>query len=237
MNKNFIARTLGSLLALTLLSFSSVSFALDVNITDQIPYIAVQHNGQTVRIQRIQDQNHHLTGGFAKTSRKCPPFCIEPMITAPGVETYGELEVLQFIEDYVKTQKGILIDARTPSWHKKGTIPLSINLPFTIFTLNRDDKRLIAAMKKLGVERRKEKLDGYWTDLKDVTGIEKKPDPYWDYSNAKNLLLWCNGMWCGQSPRAIQGLIKLGYPVEKIKYYRAGMQGWKILGLSVLIPK
>ncbi|MDH5599752.1 MAG: rhodanese-like domain-containing protein [Gammaproteobacteria bacterium] len=236
MKIHFITRTLGSLLTLTLLSFSSVTFALDVNITEKIPYVAVQHKGQTVRIERIQDQNHHLTGSFAKTSRKCPPFCIQPMIVAPGVETFGELEVLDFIETQVKTNKGLLIDARTPSFHKKGTIPLSINLPFTTFSLNRDDKRLIAAMKILGVERRTEKLDGYWTDLKDITGIEKKPNPYWDFSAAKELTLWCNGMWCGQSPRAIEGLLKHGYPASKLHYYRAGMQGWKILGLSVTVP-
>lgn len=236
MKINVIARTLGSFLTLTLLSFSSVSFALDVNITEKMPYLAVHHKGQTVRIQRIQDQNHHLTGGFAKTSRKCPPFCIQPMIVAPGVETFGELEVLDFIETKVKTNEGLLIDARTPSFYKSGTIPLSINLPFTTFALGRDDKRLIAAMKTLGVERRKEKLEGYWTDLKAVTGIEEKPNPYWNFSGAKELTLWCNGMWCGQSPRAIEGLLKLGYPADKIHYYRAGMQGWKILGLSVVTP-
>lgn len=236
MKINSIARALGSIISLSLLVVSNTTFALDVNITEKIEYIAVQHNGQTVRIQRNQDQNHHLTGGFAKTSRKCPPFCIQPMVAAAGVETYGELEVIQFIEDYVKTHKGMLVDARIPSWYKKGTIPLSTNIPFTVFSLDRDDKRLIAAMKKIGAERRTEKLEGYWTDLKDITGIEKKPDPYWDFSHAKDLLLWCNGMWCGQSPRAIQGLVKLGYPVEKLKYYRAGMQGWKILGLSIVIP-
>jgi rhodanese-related sulfurtransferase len=159
------------------------------------------------------------------------------MIVTPSVETYGELEVLKFIEDKVKTNKGVLIDARTPSWYKRGTIPSSVNIPFTIFSLGHNDERLITAMKKIGVERRIEKLEGYWTDLKDMIGIEKKPNPYWDFSNAKNLLLWCNGMWCGQSPRAIRGLIKLGYPVEKIKYYRAGMQDWRILGLTVVTPK
>jgi len=236
MKINFITRTISSLLGLALLSFSSISFALDVNITEKIPYIAVQHKGETVRIQRIQDQNHHLTGGFAKTSRKCPPFCIQPMIVAPGVETFGELEVLNFIETKVKTKQGLLIDARTSSFFKRGTIPLSINIPFTTFSLERNDKKLIAVMKTLGVERRKEKLEGYWTDLKAVTGIEEKPNPYWDFSNAKDLTLWCNGMWCGQSPRAIEGLLKLGYPAEKIHYYRAGMQGWRILGLSVTVP-
>lgn len=228
---------LASLITLCLFVLHGTAFALDVNITQDMSYVALDNNGKTVRIQRIQDQSNQLTGGFAKTSRKCPPFCIQPMIVAPGVTTFGELEVIQFIKDYVKPNKGLLIDARTPSWHEKGTIPGSVNVPFTIFALSRNDKQLISAMKKFGVERRKTAASGYWADLKDLLGIEKKPNPYWDFSSAKNLLLWCNGMWCGQSPRAIQGLLKLGYPVEKLHYYRDGMQGWQILGLTVAIPE
>lgn len=226
-----------SLVSIILFALSGSALALDVNITQQMSYITVEYEGQTVRIERIQDQSNHLTGGFAKTSRKCPPFCIQPMIIAPGVTTFGELEVIQFINDYVKKSKGILVDARTPSWHAKGTIPGSVNIPFTVFALNRNDQKLIQVMKKFGVIKRLKKNSGYWVDLKDILGIEKKPNLYWDYSSAKNLLLWCNGMWCGQSPRAIQGLLKLGYPAEKLHYYRNGMQGWKILGLTVSLPK
>jgi hypothetical protein len=65
-----ITRSLGSLVIFSLLVFSNVSFALDVNITEKIPYVAVQHNGETIRIQRNQDQNNIITGSFAKTSRK-----------------------------------------------------------------------------------------------------------------------------------------------------------------------
>lgn len=229
--------SLSSLISLALFALSSTALALDVNITQNLSHVVLNKDGKTIRIQRIQDQTNHLSGGFSKTSRKCPPFCIQPMNVAPGVATYGELEVIQFIEDYVKKNTGLLIDARTPSWHAKGTIPGSVNIPFTTFSLSRNDQKLISAMNFLGVERRKTPLSGYWTDLKDVTGIEKKPNAFWDYTKAKKLLLWCNGMWCGQSPRAIQGLLKLGYPADKLFYYRAGMQGWQILGLTVASPK
>ena len=236
--KIYTISSISSLLTLTLFIYSGSASALDVNITQDMSYVAVDHNGKTVRIQRLQDQNNQLTGGFAKTSRRCPPFCIQPMIVAPGVTTFGELEVIQFITDYVKTNKGLLIDARTSSWHAKGTIPGSVNIPFTTFALSRNDKKLIQTMEKFSVKRReKGERAGYWTDLKDILGIEKKPNPFWDFSAAKNLLLWCNGMWCGQSPRAIQGLLKLGYPAEKLHYYRDGMQGWQILGLTVSVPE
>ena len=57
-----------------------------------------------------------------------------------------------------------------------------------------------------------------------------------DFSGAKDLLLWCNGMSGGQTPRAIKGLLKLGYPAEKIKWYRGGMQSWSVLGFTTVTP-
>ena len=58
----------------------------------------------------------------------------------------------------------------------------------------------------------------------------------WDFTDAKELLIWCNGPWCGQSPRAIKGLLSLGYPAEKLYYYRGGMQMWQSLGLTTILP-
>lgn len=219
---------------------STHALALDVKISKDIEYIDVNHNGETVRIERIQNQDNQLTGGFAKTSRKCPPFCIQPAQAAPGVATVGELEIIKFLKIHVAQNTGVLIDARTSEWHAKGTIPGSVNMPFTVFNLDRYDQQLIDAMEKLGVTVRigggSTGVMAIWAKLKDLTGIEKKPHPYWNYSNAKELLLWCNGMWCGQSPRAIKGLIKQGYPAAKLHYYRGGMTSWQILGLTVVIP-
>jgi hypothetical protein len=106
---------------------------MEVKIDENLPYMDVVHDGKTVRVQRIQDQENMLAGGFAKTSRKCPPFCVHPINAAPGVTTVGELELLQFVKGHVEKGTGLLIDARTPDWHQKGTIPGSINIPFTVF--------------------------------------------------------------------------------------------------------
>ena len=57
------------------------------------------------------------------------------------------------------------------------------------------------------------------------------------FSQAKTLVLWCNGPWCGQSPTAIQGLLSIGYPRDRLRYYRGGMQLWRIFGLPVVSPK
>ena len=50
---------------------------------------------------------------------------------------------------------------------------------------------------------------------------------------AKTLLLFCNGSWCSQSPNAIMSLVNLGYPLEKLLWYRGGMQDWLIYDFTV----
>ncbi len=211
--------------------------ALEVKLTPDRDYIEVIHNDRLVKVMRIQDLDHKLEGSFAKTSRKCPPFCIQPMEVAPGVKTIGQVELFDFMEQDLLDGTGVLIDARTPSWWKRGTIPGSINIPFTVFGLDKDDPKLLEAMDKLGVRRRNDV--GGFTRLLEKTGLiggDEKTDD-WDFSRAKTLVLWCNGMWCGQSPRAIRGLLRLGYPAKKIRYYRGGMQAWQSLGLTVVEPE
>lgn len=215
------------------------AIALDVKISPDIDEIAAVHDDKVVNIQRIQDQNNVLTGGYSKTSRKCPPFCIQPMDVAPGVQTVGELELLEFIEKKVNNGTGVLIDARTPSWHSKGTIPGSINIPFTTFDDETSDLVKSVALGKLGVTKKSapSTTTKLWNFIVKKVSANTSNYGKWDYSNAKEILLWCNGMWCGQSPRAIKGLLKLGYPAEKILYYRGGMQSWKMLGLTVVVPE
>ncbi len=92
------------------------------------------------------------------------------------------------------------------------------------------------ALKKLGVRKR-----GTVSGL--IRTLEKwgflngdlKTDIY-DFSQAKKIILWCNGPWCGQSPRAIRALVALGYPKDRIFYYRGGMQNWQMLGLTTVKP-
>lgn len=221
---------------LTGLLLSSQANALEVNITKNVSHVNTAHNGKIVKIERIQDQGHVLSGGYTKTSRKCPPFCIQPMLVAPGITTVAELEVLEFIRSKVNKGTGVLIDARTPSWFEKGTIPGSINIPFNTFNKESSDLVKVSALAKLGVTTKTASseislIDQMMNLLKDEGSSASSK---WDFSKAKEVLLWCNGMWCGQSPRAIRGMLDLGYPAEKIYYYRGGMQAWQSLGLTVV---
>jgi len=56
-----------------------------------------------------------------------------------------------------------------------------------------------------------------------------------DFSKAKTLVLFCNGSWCGQTPKSVLSLLELSYPANKIKYYRDGIQGWLNLGLTTVV--
>lgn len=208
-----------------------------VQLTEDRPYLHVMHEGRSIKVQRVQDANYELKGYFAKTARKCPPFCIRPIQPDPGVAVIGEYELFDFMENKLRDETGMLIDARTPAWYRKGTIPGSVNYPFTLLSKAPDDAELEQALRDFGATPREkeEGLDALleqWGLAKD----EMKSDR-WDFSGAKDLILWCNGPTCGQSPRAIRGLLAAGYPPGKIRYYRGGMALWQFLGLTTVVPK
>ena len=209
-----LARLVGALTGL--LMVVPCAWALEVNLADQLPFLDVEIEGKRVRIQRIQDTSNRLDNSFAKTSRPCPPFCIGPMHAAIGVETVGELELLDFLVKKVRTNRGLLVDARLPEWYQRGTIPGSVNVPWTILVAGPDNP-FTAKM------------------LRALDAVEENGE--WDFRRALELLLFCNGPWCDQSPRAIKNLISLGYPPEKLYYYRGGMQVWQLLGLTTVVPE
>jgi len=89
-----------------LASFSSNIYAADntqeenkisVAIRADLTGVTVNHKGKDFRIMRNQDTEAVINPQFAKTSRTCPPFCIQPISLAPGVETLGEIEVLDYL--------------------------------------------------------------------------------------------------------------------------------------------
>lgn len=171
----------------------------EVGITKDMPSVTVQTPNGAVEIARIQDTENEVTGEWARTSRPCPNFCIQPMIPADGVTTIGELELIEFIQD----PEAVVVDSRTPDWFEGGTIPGAINIPYTY---------VLDELGQLGCEP-------------DFEG--------WDCADAKQVALFCNGIWCGQSPTAIRNMIEAGFPAERIFYYRGGMQVWRLLGLTV----
>jgi rhodanese-related sulfurtransferase len=171
-------------------------------------------NGTVHTITRNPNPAARIPDAFTLTSRSCPPFCIQPFSAGDGIETVGELEVVAFLEEKVAASAGVLMDSRLPEFHVAGTIPGAVNVPFSIL----------------------DPANPYLPDILRVLGAVDG-DGAMDFTNALDLVLFCNGPWSDQSARAIQSLVDAGYPPAKLRYYRGGMQDWLSLGLTVQIPQ
>jgi len=187
-----------------------------VKITEDTPTIKINDSGVTVNIKRIQDTANRLTDDFVKTSRQCPPHCIQKIQIGDGIKTIGELELIDFIKNKVYKKKGILVDARLKDAYVLETIPGAINIPFTI-----------AQVKSKKVQ----------DSLFKALGAKPKADGGYDFSNAKDLAVFCSGLWCAASVKLAKNLVAKGYPANKIVWYRGGLQAWKMLGLTTVIHK
>ena len=190
-----------------------------VRITPELDGVTTMRNGTPMRIERNQDQSNTIHPSFQRTSRRCPPFCVQPMHMPDGVETIGEVEMLRYLERVGAGDDSVLvIDSRGPDWLKRGTIPGSVNIHYKRLSLKSSDESEVARIleQQFGAERTEE---------------------FWNFRDAKTLVLFCNGPWCGQSPTNIRGLLRIGYPASKLKWYRGGMQAWETVGLTTVIPE
>ena len=147
---------------------------------------------------------------FVKTAGR-----LSPISVAKGVETFGELEVLNFVDELQADEDMLLIDIRKPLWFEKRTIPGAINISFEyIYKADEYPKEFKKALKRLEIKG------------------DKKP---YDFKDAKTIAVFCNAVWCTQSTLMIKSLLKLGYPANKIKWYRGGLESW--LGLNMSFVK
>ncbi len=190
-----------------------------VGITPDIMSVPFDIAGATVTVERNQDNGATVNPAFAKTSRPCPPFCIQPSSLAVGVETIGEIELIAYAKDMNGGNEDIIvIDSRTPDWVDRGTIPTAMNVPWTNLNPAKGATPLEIA-----------------EILEEVFNVTES-EGLFDFSNCRTAVMFCNGMWCGQSPNNIKNLLRLGYPAHKIKWYRGGMQNWENLGLTTIRP-
>ena len=96
----------------------------------------------------------------------------------------------------------IVVDTRSEETQYGGTIPGTANIP---------DGEIAQRLDEVGCGE-------------DTTG--------WECQQALNVVLYCNGPNCGQSPRAMREMVDAGFPATKIFYYRGGMLAWTSLGLT-----
>lgn len=192
-------------------------------ITPSLTSVDVMHQGKVISISRTADEHAVIPQAYSSTARECPPFCVQPMSIGPGVDTIGELEVLDYLQRIAKGDPTVLVvDSRTPDWMVRGTVPGSVNIPW--------NKINIDLQGTFGSEKEADSLN----DILESQFHARKANGKWDFRNAKTLVLFCNGIWCPQSSANIRTLLKLGYPAYKLKWYRGGMQSWVSAGLSTV---
>lgn len=184
--------------------------AQEVRLSEEFGEVSLDLNGTSVVIQRNQDPEAVLSGEYAKTSRACPPNCIQPMESAPGVVTMGELEVVGFLQAEVANGTGVLIDIRLPDAFAQSHLPGAVSVPSeTLADENPFRNEILKAL-----------------------GVVVSADGALDFSGAMVLALYGDGAWSATPAGTIRSLIAAGYPAERLKYYRGGMQDWLLLGLT-----
>lgn len=190
-----------------------------VNISHGLGRVEVLHGGKNVFIERNPDPFNLVDPDYSMTSRPCPPYCIQPMHIAPGVETIGELELLDYLRKAATDNSLLVIDSRDGDWPRRsGIIPGAELIPWTELHPAHNDPEKIA-------------------DILSLRFGAARSGGLWNFENARTLIFYCNGAWCGQSPTNIKQLLAYGYPAHKIKWYRGGMQSWKVFGLTTVPPK
>ena len=211
-------RTLLTTVACTAACYTPHVWADDqpVGITANLSFIEVQHGGKAVRIERNPDNFAMVEPDMALTSRPCPPYCIQPITLGSGVETWGEVEVIESLRR--ADPHTLLIDSREPEWIERlGQIPSAVNIPWQQLHPPHTTPEKMAEM------------------MEDLFSVYRV-GALWNFASAKTLVFYCNGPWCGQSPTTIRQLLSMGYPAHKIKWYRGGIQDWMIMGLTVVKP-
>jgi rhodanese-related sulfurtransferase len=209
-------RTVTVICALLPALFATAGAAGEVWITPTLRSVQALNDGKPVTVERNQDRKHRIEEYYTYTSRKCPPFCVQPMVVAPGVETVGELDVLAYLSRMADGDSSVLlVDTRTPKWPRRSMIPGAINVPWTELTTEYNQDPALAEI------------------LEQQFGARVR-EGSWGFANAKTLVLYCNGFWCAQSSNAVHALLRVHYPPEKLKWYRGGMQAWVSVGLSTV---
>ncbi|MBF0146439.1 MAG: rhodanese-like domain-containing protein [Magnetococcales bacterium] len=144
-----------------------------------------------------QDRATPVPDDFKDPSvRKCKPFCVQPEEVA-GATLFKMEDFVKMAAD-INSGKILIVDMRTPDWFEKGTIPGSVNLPYSDLTSSATKAK--AKVKKL---------------------------------EDKDIIVFCNGWWCGQSPQGIKALQEIQYP-GKIYWFRGGNQDWVDAGLPLV---
>ncbi|MGE5153042.1 MAG: rhodanese-like domain-containing protein, partial [Bdellovibrio bacteriovorus] len=145
---------------------------LRVKITQDLPYLELGVGKERILLMRHQDPDHVIQPPSDQTARDCPPYCVQPMHLAPGVETIGELEVIEYLRRAAAGEPVLVIDSRTPVWTARGMIPGAIEIPYTRLDPATAEPGGVAEL--LALEFGAARVDGLW-----------------NFATAKTLVFYC----------------------------------------------
>jgi hypothetical protein len=171
---------------------------------------AFMFNGAPIVIAPASTDAARHAALFAAIAPACNPHCIASQTVAEGVATLQEPDVLAFLVSEVSENMGLLADAPMPGDRAQGFIPGSVSLPFETVSENNEFRDEI--LKALGARA-----------FEDV----------FNFTDAQDLVVFDGGPTQDDAAMLINHLLGAGYPPEKIRYYRGGMQVWSVLGLTV----
>lgn len=201
----------------------------------QFQGVSVEYNDKEIKIDRTKDYDCYEIGvtpenifGGNMASKKVPEVCkksfvsalgvVQPMSMGEGIKTVGELEIINF---YKKMEENphqyLMLDARKKPWYEKLTMPHAQNIAYTDIAFDAEFPEDFARNLKM-------------------LNITKDKKGKLDFSQAKEIVVFCNASWCVQSAKAIKALSKLGYPKEKMLWYRGGLQDWAGFGFTAVKP-
>ncbi|WP_368030856.1 rhodanese-like domain-containing protein [Arcobacter sp. s6] len=222
------------LLLIFIIIYANAANPISLQYMDiDVEHIYLNGEKEKFKIQRVVDKNcinipmspesfndENIEKNIAKECKRTfitTKGVIQPLYINDKIKTLAEIEVLDFIHNKSSKEpkKYALIDTRKSAWFKDETIPSALNVPFEDLAYDEDFKEEFnKAYSNLGIK---------------VVDLEKN---IFDFTNAKTVVFFCNGPWCPISGKTINYLLELGYPADKIMWYRGGMLDWSAMSLS-----
>jgi len=166
--------------------------------------------GRTLNITQAPRADMDRLATVSLKSEDCDGICIAPLTSVEGVTTVAEFEVISFLAESVAAGEGLLIDARPISARDAGAIAASISVPAELLEANNPFRK----------------------DILVAMGA-REFDGALNFADAMPLTIYDNGPLENDAARSVSLLVEAGYPKDKIKYYRGGIQVWTALGLSI----
>ncbi|WP_420861548.1 rhodanese-like domain-containing protein [Algirhabdus cladophorae] len=187
----------------------AVAFSATHAVPQQAQQVSFSFNGQELSISRQISVNQAKAARFSVTQDGCSGLCLAPISAGTGVATIGEMEVTKFLVDYTQAGTGLLIDARLPTARSDGFLPTSVNVPHQAV----------------------EDGNPYRNQILSALGA-REYDGILNFSDAMDLVIFDAGPSDSRALKLIENLLSAGYPPEKLRFYRGGMQVWASLGLN-----